>query len=701
MNHILDTPIKYLKGVGPKKATILEKEIGIKTFNDLLYYFPFRYVDKSRIFKVNDINSDSTYFQLKGKISNLNSIGDKRTKYISAKFTDETGSIDVVWFRGLKWIKERFNPSKEYLLFGKPSVFKNSFNFVHPEIEDVVSDEEVIVGQSLEGIYSSTENLKNSGMGSRGLTKLLKQLLIQAGESITENLPKYLIEHYNLLDRKTALYNIHFPENQKIIKKAEEKLKFDELFYLQLQILLNKQLTKQKNSGFVFNTVGELFNEFFNEHLPFQLTNAQKRVIKEIRSDLKSEKQMNRLLQGDVGSGKTMVALMSMLIAIDNGFQACIMAPTEILANQHYNSISKMLKNMNLKIDILTGSTKKAKRKEIHEGIESGELKILIGTHAIIEETVQFKNLGFAVIDEQHRFGVAQRAKLWKKNKIPPHILVMTATPIPRTLAMTVYGNLDVSIIDELPPGRKAVKTAHYFEGKRLRVLGFMRDQIKKGRQIYVVYPLISESEKLDLKNLMDGFANMQHDFPAPEYLVSVLHGKMKTDEKDYEMQRFVDGKTNILVSTTVIEVGVDIPNASVMIIENAERFGLSQLHQLRGRVGRGAEQSYCLLMSGNKLSTEGRKRLEVMVATTDGFVIAEEDLKLRGPGDLQGTKQSGLLDFKIASITKDSELMIKTRKIAEHILKKDPQLSEPKNNIIRQELSIKLKNKANWAKVS
>lgn len=701
MNQILDTPITYLKGVGPKKAVVLEKELGIKTFADLLYHFPFRYVDKSKIYKVKDVTTDTTYFQLKGKISMLKTIGDKRTRYITAKFTDDSGSIDLVWFRGIKWIKNSIQHDKEYLIFGKPSVFKNSFNFVHPEIEDAITQETEVSGQRLEGIYSSTEKLKNSGLGARGFTKLIKQLLIQAGESITENLPKYLIDHYKLLDNKTALYNIHFPENQKIIADAENRLKFNELFYLQLQILLNKRFTKQKYAGFVFSRVGDNFNEFFKKHLPFQLTNAQKKVIKEIRIDLKSGRQMNRLLQGDVGSGKTMVAIMSMLIAIDNGFQTCIMAPTEILANQHFNSIGNMLKNMGLKVDLLTGSTKKARRKEIHSGIESGELNILIGTHAIIESTVKFKNLGFAVIDEQHRFGVAQRAKLWKKNTTPPHVLVMTATPIPRTLAMTVYGNLDVSIIDELPPGRKAVKTTHSFDSKRLRVLGFMREQIKQGRQVYVVYPLISESEKLDLKNLMDGFANMQHDFPAPEYLVSVLHGRMKTEEKNYEMQRFIEGKTNILVSTTVIEVGVDIPNASVMIVENAERFGLSQLHQLRGRVGRGAEQSYCILMSGYKLSAEGRKRLEVMVSTTDGFVIAEEDLKLRGPGDLMGTKQSGLLDFKIASIIKDSELMFKTRKLAEHILEKDPQLIDPKNKLILQHLKTKQKGQANWGKIS
>jgi len=701
MSHILETPITYLKGVGPKKAAVLEKELGVKVFDDLLSVFPFRYVDKSRIYKIKDVTTDTTYFQLRGKVSNLRSVGEKRTKYITAKLTDSSGSIDLVWFRGISWVKNRFVSGKEYLIFGKPSVFQNSFNFVHPEIEDIDEDISAGMSQGLEGIYHTTDKMKNSGMGTRGLSKLIKQLLLQAGDSIIETLPVYLIEHYRLLDKKTAIHNIHFPKTQSIIKKAEERLKFDELFYLQIEILLNKRLTKQKSKGFVFETVGANFNNFYNNHLPFQLTNAQKRVIKEIRSDLKSGKQMNRLLQGDVGSGKTMVALMSMLIAIDNGFQTCMMAPTEILATQHFNSISNMLKNMDLKVDLLTGSTKKAKRTEIHSGIKSGELKILIGTHAIIEDTVKFKNLGFAVIDEQHRFGVAQRAKLWKKNNIPPHVLVMTATPIPRTLAMTVYGNLDVSIIDELPPGRKAVKTIHNFEKSRLRVLGFMREQIKKGRQIYVVYPLISESEKLDLKNLMDGFANMQHDFPAPEYLVSVLHGRMKPDEKDYEMQRFVEGKTNILVSTTVIEVGVDVPNASVMIIENAERFGLSQLHQLRGRVGRGAEQSYCILMSGYKLSAEGRKRLEVMVSTSDGFVIAEEDLKLRGPGDLQGTKQSGLLDFKIASIVKDSDLMIRTRKLAEHLLEKDPQLNEEKNLIIRQELIRNFKGKANWVKIS
>lgn len=701
MKSILETPITYLKGVGPKKADVLQKEIGIKCFEDLLYYFPFRYVDKSKIYKVKDINNDSAYFQLKGKISNLNSVGDKRTKYIIAKFYDDTGSIDIVWFRGLKWVKEMIKPNTEYLIFGKPSVFKNSFNFVHPEIDFFSDIENPIAMQSLEGIYSSTEKLKNFGLGSRGISKLMKQLLIQVEKEITEKLPEYILQKYNLIDEATALTNIHFPKNTSIIEKAQNRLKFDELFYLQIELILNKKITKQKSTGYIFEKVGEFFNNYYKKHLPFELTNAQKRVIKEIRSDLKTGKQMNRLLQGDVGSGKTMVAFMSMLIAIDNGFQTCIMAPTEILANQHYNSINRFVEGLNLEVELLTGSTKKSKRNEIHEGIQSGKLKILIGTHALVEDTVKFHNLGLAVIDEQHRFGVAQRAKLWKKNTTPPHILVMTATPIPRTLAMTVYGNLDVSIIDELPPGRKKIQTIHFFENKRLRLIGFMREQIKKGSQIYIVYPLISESEKLDLKNLMDGFANMQHDFPPPQYLVSVLHGRMKNEEKEYEMKRFLEGKTNILVSTTVIEVGVDVPNASVMIIENAERFGLSQLHQLRGRVGRGSEQSYCILMSGHKLSNEGRKRLEVMVSTSDGFEIAEEDLKLRGPGDMQGTRQSGVLDFKIASITKDSHLMLQTRKLCEAILEKDPQLTDKHNIIIRNQLQYKFKKQVNWGKIS
>ncbi len=701
MKNIFETDITYLKGVGPKRAEVLKKEIGVKVYDDLLNYYPFRYVDKSKIFKVADIISDNSYFQLVGTVSNLSKVGDKRTKYISATFTDESGSIDLIWFRGLQWVMSRFVQSRKYVLFGKPSVFKNKFNFVHPEIEDYDLDTFKISGQRLEGIYSSTDKLKNLGLGTRGIGNLIKELLFQYSKKIDETLPEYLISQFGMISRASALVNIHFPTSSNIIEGARNRLKFEELLLIQLQLFLQKNSLSRKIKGHVFEKVGENFNEFYNKRLPFKLTNAQKRVIKEIRSDMRNGYQMNRLLQGDVGSGKTLVALMCVFIAMDNGYQSCIMAPTEILANQHYNSVKKMLQDMNVSVELLTGSTKKKKRVLIHSSLENGDLNLLIGTHAVIEDTVNFKNLGFVVIDEQHRFGVAQRAKLWKKNSIPPDVLVMTATPIPRTLAMTVYGNLDISIIDELPPGRKPVSTSHVFESKRLRILGFMKEQIDKGRQIYIVYPLISESEKLDLKNLMDGYANMLHDFPMPEYQVSVVHGRMKPEDKDFEMQRFVEGTTNIMVSTTVIEVGVDVPNASVMIIENAERFGLSQLHQLRGRVGRGADQSYCILVSGYKLSAEGRKRLEIMVETTDGFKIAEEDLKLRGPGDLQGTQQSGVLELKIASLVHDTELISKTRDIAKNILKSDSNLSSDKNLLLRMEIEKITKKRSNWGRIS
>lgn len=701
MKDIFETPITYLKGVGPKKAEILKKELGIETFEDLLNYYPFRYVDKSKIYKVKDVTTDSTYFQLRGKISNLKSIGQKRVRYITATFQDETGKIELVWFKGLRWIKDRFSPDKTYTIFGKPSVFKNHFNFVHPEVEDYIEGEDEILGQRLEGIYSSTEKLKNTGLGSRGISKLARQLLNQTGDMVSENLPAYLLRSQKLIGRKEALFNIHFPQSVSVIDKATRRLKFEELFFLQLQILTGKQAQKEKSRGHVFGKVGEHLNEFYDKHLPFELTNAQKKVIKEIRADFGLGKQMNRLLQGDVGSGKTIVALMCILIALDNGFQTCLMAPTEILANQHFNSISRLLNEMDIELALLTGSTKKSERNLIHDRLLSGELKILIGTHALIEETVTFKNLGFVIIDEQHRFGVEQRAKLWQKSDVPPHVLVMTATPIPRTLAMTLYGNLDVSVIDELPPGRKPVKTVLFFESKRLRVIGFMREQIKSGRQIYVVYPLISESEKLDLKNLMEGFEHIERDFPEPEYFVSVLHGRMKTEDKEYEMMRFIEGKTDIMVSTTVIEVGVDVPNASVMVIENAERFGLSQLHQLRGRVGRGADQSYCVLMSGNKISNDGRIRLETMVNTNDGFEIAEADLKIRGPGDIEGTRQSGLLNFKIANLARDNELIVKTRNLAERILERDPHLRLPDNSLLAQQLRKLRKGKLQWSKIS
>ena len=701
VKDIFDTHITYLKGVGPKKAKLLVDELDIHTFYDLLNYFPFRYVDKSKFYKVKDITTDAVWFQLKGTINNIVSVGDKRTRYITAKFQDETGSIDLVWFRGLKWIKSQFVPGKEYVVFGKPSVFKNHFNFVHPEVEDFEKVQHDISLNRLEGIYNSSEKLKNSGLGSKGFSRIIKQLLNQTGDQIRESLPGYIVNHYHLLDRKTALINIHFPENPNIIEKARHRLKFEELLLVHLQILQQKHHLKLKIKGHIFDKVGNYLNEFYAEHLPFELTDAQKRVIKEIRADIRSGKQMNRLLQGDVGSGKTLVALMNMLIAIDNGFQTCLMAPTEILAKQHYATLTQMLGNMDISIGLLTGSAPQKERTAIHHNLQDGSLQILIGTHAVIEDTVQFNNLGFVVIDEQHRFGVEQRARLWKKNDIPPHILVMTATPIPRTLAMTVYGNLDVSVIDELPPGRKPVKTLHFWESKRLRVYGFMRQQIREGRQIYVVFPLISESEKLDLRNLIEGFETIVKEFPPPEYQVSVVHGKLKSKEKDIEMKRFVDGVTDIMVSTTVIEVGVDVPNASVMIIENAERFGLSQLHQLRGRVGRGAEQSWCILMSGNKLSNEGRKRLEVMVSTNDGFKIAEADLQLRGPGDLQGTQQSGVLDFKIANLASDGELVAKTNKIAAHILQKDTSLVHPENKLLKEQLELIRKGGQNWGRIS
>ena len=587
-----------------------------------------------------------------------------------------SGTIDLVWFRGLTWLKDRFDPNKTYTIFGKPAVFRNHFNFVHPEVEEYTQQDDEVATERLEGIYSSTEKLKNMGLGSRGMSKIIRTLLKQVSSQIRETLPSYLADDNRLLDRKSALINIHFPKNHNIIEEAVRRLKFEELFFIQLQILIGKKDLKEKTVGLKFDKVGEYLNSFYHNHLPFELTGAQKRVIKEIRSDLGSGKQMNRLLQGDVGSGKTIVALMCILIALDNGYQSAIMAPTEILANQHFNSISQLLRKMDIEVELLTGSTRKKKRTEIAEKLEDGSLNVLIGTHALIEDAVNFRNLGFVIIDEQHRFGVAQRARLWEKSNTLPHVLVMTATPIPRTLAMTVYGNLDVSVIDELPPGRKAVKTAHYFDNKRLKVNGFIRSQIKAGRQVYIVYPLIRESEKLDLKNLMDGFEHIQRDFPMPEYQVSVLHGRMKADDKDYEMQRFIEGKTDIMVSTTVIEVGVDVPNASVMVIENAERFGLSQLHQLRGRVGRGADQSYCVLMSGHKLSAEGRKRLEIMVQSTDGFEIAEADLKLRGPGDIEGTRQSGMLDFKIANLAKDGDLIALTRQKAKTVLAADSNLS-------------------------
>ena len=701
MADIFDTPIMYLKGVGPKRAELLQKDLGIHTYDDLLNYYPFRYVDKSQVVNIRDVINDSAYVQIRAKVVGIETSGVKRGSYVVVTVADKTGTIDLVFFKGLRWVVGHFLVGKSFYIFGKPSIFRNRFNFVHPEVEDDTGEVRALTGPRLEGIYSTTEKLKNSGLGSRGIGFLQRELLNQLHHQIKENLPQYLLTQYGLMDRKSALVNIHYPPDSAQIPLATYRLKFEELVFIQLDMLTQKNKLQRMISGQIFEHVGQHFMEFYEKRLPFELTGAQKRVIRELRMDMKTGRQMNRLLQGDVGSGKTLVALMIALLAIDNGFQACLMAPTEILAQQHFISITRFLGDMDIEVALLTGTTKKKQRTHLHQRLLDGSLNLLIGTHAVIEDTVQFNKLGFVVIDEQHRFGVAQRAKLWKKSPVPPHVLVMTATPIPRTLAMTLYGNLDVSVIDELPPGRKPIQTVHYFDSKRLLVIGFMKKQIELGRQIYIVYPLISESENLDLKNLMEGFELIQRDFPLPKYQVSVLHGRMKPDEKDYEMKRFVEGKTDIMVSTTVIEVGVDVPNASVMIIENAERFGLSQLHQLRGRVGRGAEQSYCILMSSYKLSAEGKKRMEIMVKSNDGFEIAEADLKLRGPGDMQGTQQSGVLDLRIANLARDGELIALTRKAAEAILDKDEQLSLPENLPLRAQLLKNREHQKNWGRIS
>jgi len=697
---ILDTPIEYLKGVGPKRADVLKKEINIFTFYHLLNYFPFRYVDRSKFYNINDINSDAAYIQIKGKIISVQKLGKPRSERLTALFQDETGTIELVWFKGVKWMVDKLNAGEEYIVFGKPTLFNRKFNIPHPEIE-AVSDQKIDLGENLQPFYPSTEKLKSRGLDSKGMGKLTRTLMVQVKNATKENLSEEILNNLKLIPREEALLNIHFPKNQKILDKARARLKFEELFFIQLNLIKLKLIRIEKIRGHKFPNVGDYLNNFFHRNLPFELTNAQKKVVKEIRNDIGSGKQMNRLLQGDVGSGKTLVALMSILISLDNNYQACLMAPTEILAKQHFESISKMLSGLGINIRLLTGSTKAKVRKEIHSDLKEGALQILIGTHALIEDAVKFKNLGLVVIDEQHRFGVAQRARLWKKNIIPPHVLVMTATPIPRTLAMTLYGDLDVSVIDELPPGRKPIKTAHYYDRDRLKVFGFMKKQIAAGRQIYVVYPLIKESEKLDLKDLTDGYESITRAFPLPVYALSIVHGQMPVKDKDYEMQRFVKGETQIMVATTVIEVGVDIPNASVMVIENAERFGLSQLHQLRGRVGRGADQSFCILMAKDKLTNEGRQRIQTMVRTTDGFEIAEADLKLRGPGDLHGTQQSGILDLKIADIIKDEKILKYGRNLAIDILNEDPHLELEKNLPVSTHLKYLTKNRPNWSLIS
>ncbi len=698
MNEFLSTPIEFLKGVGPNRAELLKKEAGIFTFNDLLHYFPFRYVDRSQYHTVAELPQLDGYAQLKGKIVHVSERLIGKQNRLIAKFQDHTGSIELVWFQGAKWIKPLLKPDVEFQVYGKAKLFGSSFNIPHPEL---VEFEKVKFEKGLQAVYSSSEKLGMNGLSSKGIEKIITALVLQLQGKIAETLPLSIVQDLHLISAENAFIQIHCPIDEANANKARIRLKFEELFFLQLEMLMRKLISIRKTGGHVFTEVGLPFTDFYENYLPFSLTNAQKRVLKEIRKDFLTGHHMNRLLQGDVGSGKTLVALLTMLIGIGNGFQAALMAPTEILASQHFVTLVDLLKQMNLKIELLTGSVGKKDRRRIHEGLENGEINILVGTHALLEDVVQFKNLGVVVIDEQHRFGVAQRARMWKKNTIPPHVLIMTATPIPRTLAMTFYGDLDVSVIDELPPGRKSIETSHRFESNRLTVFGFMKSEIAKGRQIYVVYPLIKESETLDYNNLMDGYEAISRSFPLPEYRVSIVHGKMKPADKAFEMQRFVKGETQIMVATTVIEVGVNVPNASVMIIESSERFGLSQLHQLRGRVGRGAEQSFCILMTGIKLSRESKKRVATMVRTNDGFEIAEVDLELRGPGDIMGTQQSGDLDLKIADLSKDGQIVVLARDKAREILEEDPLLENPDYLLIREKLRKIMLSKPNWSSIS
>ena len=696
---ILENPIEYLKGVGPTRAELLKKELNIYTYSDLLHHFPFRYIDKSLIYNISDLSEDLPYIQLRGKIIKFEEKGKFKSKRLIAHFQDDTGIIELVWFKGARWVKPGVKLNSDYIVFGKPSAFNNKFNIVHPELD--LLDDNVNFSPGLQAVYHSTELLNAKGLSSRAISKLVVTLLPHISNNLEENLSPDLIAKLNLPSREKAFNDIHCPKDSKMLVRAQKRLKFEELFFLQLHLIKLKLTRNKKSKGYPFESLGCHFNDFYENHLPFELTNAQKNVLKEIRADVKYPQQMNRLLQGDVGSGKTLVALLSMLMAIDNNFQACLMAPTEILAKQHFNSISNYLEKMNIKVQILTGSSKTKERRILHAELEDGKIDLLIGTHALLEDKVKFSNLGLVVIDEQHRFGVAQRAKLWKKNKYPPHVLVMTATPIPRTLSMTLYGDLDVSVIDELPPGRKEVKTMWKSDASRLSIIKFMRDQITKGRQIYVVFPLIEESEKLDYKDLMEGYNQIEREFPLPKYQVSIVHGQMKAEDKEYEMNRFVKGVTDIMVATTVIEVGVNVPNASVMIIESAERFGLSQLHQLRGRVGRGSEQSYCMLVSGNKVSVEAKKRLQTMVDTNDGFRISEVDLEIRGPGDMMGTKQSGILDFKIANIVTDNKILQFARNEAKMLLEEDKNLENADNINIARYYRSYARERNEWSRIS
>ena len=698
MNEFLQTPIAFLKGVGPQRADLLRQEINVVTVNDLLNYFPFRYVDRSAYHTVADLRYLDSYAQLRGTIIAVNEVAIGRQKKLVAKFQDTSGLIELVWFQGIHFIKPMLKLGAEYQVYGKAKMYGNNWNIPHPELTEWQN-----VGQKtgIQPVYSSTEKLASKGLHTKGIEKLTAALALQLKGKIPEILPAEILKAHNFMSREAAFKEVHLPTSEHAFHVARQRLKFEELFFLQMELLLRKQISVSKSKGFIFSEVGSLFSDFYEHYLPFSLTGAQKRVLKEIRKDFLSGHHMNRLLQGDVGSGKTLVALLTMLIANGNGFQAALMAPTEILANQHAETLREMVKDLPIRIELLTGSVKKKNRVHIHEGLEDGSVHILVGTHALLEDTVQFANLGCVVIDEQHRFGVAQRARMWRKNTTPPHILIMTATPIPRTLAMTFYGDLDVSVIDELPPGRKPISTVHRYESHRLRVFGFMKEEIEKGRQIYIVYPLINESEKMDFNNLMSGYEAISRSFPLPNYRVSIVHGQMKPEDKEFEMQRFIKGETQIMVATTVIEVGVNVPNASVMIIESSERFGLSQLHQLRGRVGRGAEQSYCILMTGDKLSKDTLKRVETMVRSSDGFEIAEVDLQLRGPGDLMGTQQSGLLNLKIADLAKDSQLVILARDAARAILEKDPNLSLPEYASIRMILVDVLKTKPDWGKIA
>ena len=699
--NLLETPIEYLKGVGPQRGDLLRKELSIHKYIDLLNLFPNRYIDRTRYYKINELQNSNSEVQIIGKIIHLKTIEQGKGKSrLVATFVDDTGQMELVWFQGHKWIRESLKINIPYVIFGKVTQFGATYNMAHPEME-FLEEHKASLRSAMQPVYPSTEKLANKGISNKVINKMMQQLFLETQALFSENLPDYLLEELKLIPKNAALFNIHFPKSQDLLAKAQFRLKFEELFFIQLQLITKNLIRKHKIKGVAFEKVGENFNNFYTNHLPFELTSAQKRVLKEIRNDLGSNAQMNRLLQGDVGSGKTIVALMCMLLAKDNGFQSCLMAPTEILANQHFNGIAELAQKLNITIKLLTGSTKTAERKVIHEALENGTLDIIIGTHALLEDKVCFKNLGLAVIDEQHRFGVEQRSKLWRKAQIPPHVLVMTATPIPRTLAMSLYGDLDISVIDELPPGRKPIQTVHRFDANRLKVWKFLKEEIAKGRQIYIVYPLIQESEKMDYKDLMDGYESISRDFPLPHYSISIVHGQMKPADKEEEMRRFSAGKTNIMVATTVIEVGVNIPNASVMVIESAERFGLSQLHQLRGRVGRGAEQSYCILMSSHKLSNDSKIRLETMVRTNDGFEISEVDLKLRGPGDIMGKQQSGVLNLQIADLVKDKDILQLARHHALKLLKEDAPMEQPKHAKLRAAFIEISKKKTIWNYIS